>query len=327
MLSQGSPSFDTQYSLRQGILYILASTPPKLISSPGILRLDLPKDIFQRLGLEGKPISSGGRKHVPTRMRIEMNLRLPSMVTGRKGFERIRWAFKNVLNESMTWLFRDCTHPSKRTINDQPSGPITKFHPLPRSASPPTRTDQPNTLIPNLSAPPRSLEESSAYHRSDTSEDILEWLSLITLQSPRLNSTDDIDSYLSRYAIPTSASSNAITVTTLRWHGFIPASWICRIVGLCTSMFQADGQAWYAVTAVAIRTEQGGQRGEGCCLFFPLPHTTIVEHEDGNDDGSGMVLDSDTQQEHSNTELAGHTMVEGQRDFLMWDFVDCITQR
>lgn len=29
------------------------------------------------------------------------------MVHGKKGFERIVWAFKNVLNSSVTWLFYD----------------------------------------------------------------------------------------------------------------------------------------------------------------------------------------------------------------------------
>lgn len=29
------------------------------------------------------------------------------MVHGKKGFERILWAFKNVLNHAVTWLFYD----------------------------------------------------------------------------------------------------------------------------------------------------------------------------------------------------------------------------
>lgn len=38
---------------------------------------------------------------------IELNLRLPSMLHGKKGFDRIEWAFKNVLNQSLAWLFCD----------------------------------------------------------------------------------------------------------------------------------------------------------------------------------------------------------------------------
>ena len=42
-----------------------------------------------------------------TQAAIEINLRLPSMIHGKKGFERIVWAFKNVLNNAVTWLFYD----------------------------------------------------------------------------------------------------------------------------------------------------------------------------------------------------------------------------
>jgi ribonuclease P/MRP protein subunit RPP40 len=38
---------------------------------------------------------------------VELNLRLPSMLHGKKGFERIVWAFANVLTQSMAWLFYD----------------------------------------------------------------------------------------------------------------------------------------------------------------------------------------------------------------------------
>jgi hypothetical protein len=38
---------------------------------------------------------------------IELNLRLPSMLHGKKGFDRIIWVFKNVLNQSLAWLFCD----------------------------------------------------------------------------------------------------------------------------------------------------------------------------------------------------------------------------
>ena len=39
---------------------------------------------------------------------IELDLRQPSMVRGKKGFDRIVWAFKNVLTDVVTWLFYDC---------------------------------------------------------------------------------------------------------------------------------------------------------------------------------------------------------------------------
>lgn len=40
------------------------------------------------------------------------------MVRGKKGFERILWAFKNVLVDSLTWLFHDL-----QTSEGEKSGP------------------------------------------------------------------------------------------------------------------------------------------------------------------------------------------------------------
>ena len=38
---------------------------------------------------------------------VEIDLRLPSMLHGKNGFDRIVYAFKNVLNTPVTWLFCD----------------------------------------------------------------------------------------------------------------------------------------------------------------------------------------------------------------------------
>jgi hypothetical protein len=55
---------------------------------------------------------------------VEINLRLPSMLHGKKGFERIVWAFKNALTTSVTWLFYDLS--AEANYSDQgkniPSG-------------------------------------------------------------------------------------------------------------------------------------------------------------------------------------------------------------
>lgn len=50
---------------------------------------------------------------------IEIDLRLPSMLHGKKGFERIVWAFKNVLNKSLAWLFYDLDGNANTTVDGQ----------------------------------------------------------------------------------------------------------------------------------------------------------------------------------------------------------------
>lgn len=50
MLSQGEPGVDNLFSL-----------------SDGLLRLEVDRPTYQRMGLEGKPIRGEGRKHTKTR--------------------------------------------------------------------------------------------------------------------------------------------------------------------------------------------------------------------------------------------------------------------
>lgn len=70
MISEGRSGVDNVYSLRNGWCWhpdqrILRS---RLIF-PGILRLELDKASYEKAGLVGKPIRSGGRKHEKSRYR------------------------------------------------------------------------------------------------------------------------------------------------------------------------------------------------------------------------------------------------------------------
>ena len=48
---------------------------------------------------------------------VEIDLRPPSMLHGKKGFERILWAARNVLNHSLMWLFCDL-HAKNSQLSD-----------------------------------------------------------------------------------------------------------------------------------------------------------------------------------------------------------------
>jgi ribonuclease P/MRP protein subunit RPP40 len=45
-----------------------------------------------------------------------VNLRLPSMVRGKKGFNRLVWAFTKELTETVSWLFLDLQTTEDRTF-------------------------------------------------------------------------------------------------------------------------------------------------------------------------------------------------------------------
>lgn len=160
------------------------------------------------------------------------------MLHGKKGFERIVWAFKNVLNYSVAWLFHDFNSnsehgkiiPFAKFLDNKVTdcsiavedAPITKHHPVTTECSLQQKTTE-RVNVPNLS-PPLSLDSDDDFE--DWALEISEWLSLVALESPRILSEDSIDPFLSRYQIPDDDSGKASNMLTLTWAGFIPATWI-----------------------------------------------------------------------------------------------------
>ena len=60
----------------------------------------------------------------------------------------------------------------------------------------------------------------------EDSIELLEWLGLVALDSPRISSSDSIDPYLSRYSVPTvddDSSPETKEVVSIRWKGFLRA--------------------------------------------------------------------------------------------------------
>ncbi|KAJ8602918.1 hypothetical protein MRB53_042302 [Persea americana] len=168
MLSEGRAGLDNCFSL-QG----------------GILRLAIDKATFESLGLEGKAIPDHGRKHVKSRYAVEMNLREPSMVRGKKGFQRVIWAFENVLNQSVTWLFVNLRERSSF------EGPIASHSPIIRSITPDIE------VLDAIQTPSMKID---TFDEEDLLE-LQEWSSLAMLDSPRIRSNDKIDSYLICHSI------------------------------------------------------------------------------------------------------------------------------
>ncbi|OJD37804.1 ribonuclease p 40kda subunit [Diplodia corticola] len=244
MISEGRRKFDNVFSLREGVL-----------------RLELDRVTYEQCGLVGKPIPHGGRKHTKERFAIELELRQPSMLHGKKGFERIVWAFKNVLNHSLTWLFHDVQSP-----HQSPSGPILAH-------SPQLLTAQPDCLkLPQVKVP--ALTSSADLCDPEYSTEVLEWLGMVSLESPRINASDDIDSFLSRYEVPMPYRSDGDAdvpatedLTRLRWRGLIPPAFLLRLWmtarrGVAGGSVGAQ-RAWMAMTVAGFEGETYTMLGIG----------------------------------------------------------------
>jgi len=158
------------------------------------------------------------------------------MLHGKKGFERIVWAFKNVLNYSVTWLFHDFDEDASSRREEKP---IAKHHPTNHTVLPRVQTTA-DVLIPPLH-PPGAAASSEEFEEWST--ETYEYLSLVSLQCPRILAGDSINPFLSRYQVPGGETeehgeeAKLTNMILLRWRGFIPATWIRSLFVILWSVF------------------------------------------------------------------------------------------
>ncbi|KAJ5942323.1 hypothetical protein N7516_002491 [Penicillium verrucosum] len=234
MISEGRSGSDNVFTLQDGIL-----------------RMELGKEIYERTGLTGKPFRSGGRKHAKERFLVELNLRLPSMLHGKKGFERIVWAFTNVLTQSMAWLFHDLESNSGL---DEGNKPINKVQPQLITCKP-QEIDHEQILIPPFYENGKVLEEMSEGDLQEHSGSLSEWLAMVQMASPRLSGEDDVDPYLSRYAVPGADESQACDLMSLKWNGLISSRWIMQLFINLLQSTKASNLSWFALAVATLGKE------------------------------------------------------------------------
>nr|POE71357.1 hypothetical protein CFP56_62452 [Quercus suber] len=223
MRSQGRPLIDSVYTL-----------------SAGILRLEIDKPTFERMGLEGQVIPSAGRKHVKARYAIELNLRLPSMLHGKKGFERIVWAFRNVLAHTVTWLFHDLDGPNDGT------GPLAAHAPVLCAVAPRSEILE-HVLVPTV--PREPVEEHDAV-------ELLEWLTLALSGAPGVRVSGAPDAHLARYKVPhfdddSNASLETQDLVKFSYRGFLPGPFIAKILLAALRRSSTEQSSWFAMSAAS----------------------------------------------------------------------------
>ena len=199
MLSEGRSLVDNCFELYEGRL---------------LMELDRPT--YERCGLQGIPVEDGGKKHQKQRWLLDINLAAESMKHNKKGFERLEWACKNVLNHSLTWLFYNFNPSSPEALAEGKEA-ISKHAPWVHNFEP-SIARMKDVLVPKLL--PRDLP---SIYAEDDAIVLLEYLHMLHLDSPRLQKQDSIDPHLSRYVVPAFdrgiGSRNLVQVT---WKGFMP---------------------------------------------------------------------------------------------------------
>lgn len=65
------------------------------------------------------------------------------------------------------------------------------------------------------------------------SHDVVEWLGLVALESPRVQNNDSVDPHLCRWAYPAGTTEGATPIRVLRWKGMVDSSWITQLLISC----------------------------------------------------------------------------------------------
>ncbi|KAJ5707032.1 hypothetical protein N7488_006833 [Penicillium malachiteum] len=231
MISEGRSGSDTVFSLRDGLL-----------------KIELGKEIYERTGLVGKPIRSGGRKHGKERFVIELNLRLPSMLHGKKGFDKIVWAFQTVLNQSIAWLFCDLSEQTNEYLGGKP---IQKHHPRWIDTAPTADHLSQILVLPLLGLVSKDMPEVDLQEACGS---LSEWIALAQMRSSRLSAEDEVDPYLCRYSVPRSEESTSSDLVSLKWHGLISPQWTIRLISAMLSQV-GKCSSWFVISAAALNKQ------------------------------------------------------------------------
>lgn len=209
MLSEGRPLIDNHFSLHAGIL-----------------RLELDRPTYERCGLHGTPIEDGGKKHQKQRWIVTFDLSAGSMQHGKKGFGRLEWACKNVLNQSLTWLFYN--------YNESAGEALVEGREVVSSHAPWVRGFEESVgKMEGVSTPRIGRDEVRGLYGAEEAVGVLEWLDLLGVESPRVREGDVVDAHLCRYEVPDLGRGvSSRDFVQVRWRGFIVPE-LVREVFLC----------------------------------------------------------------------------------------------
>jgi ribonuclease P/MRP protein subunit RPP40 len=171
---------------------------------------------------------------------IEVNLRLPSLLPGKKAFDRLQWALKNVLDASLAWLFYDLRSPL--TINGEVQGALAALAPTIKTLEP-SPTPLLHTLCPSF----QLSEDGSEEDVRDEATELLEWLSLAMSRSPRVQKSDSVDPFLCRYR--PAESTTPVDLVHYQWRGFAPSAFVLKVLLAAMKASSTTSEVgWFALS-------------------------------------------------------------------------------
>lgn len=144
--------------------------------------------------------------------------------------------------------------------------PIEAHFPVEKAVSPQVIPEM-KVNMPSLQ-PPIEVDKSYGADFEDYAAETNEWLSLILLNSPRINPDDKIDPFLSRY-VPPGDTLTPCKLVKITWRGFLSPRWAHKM--FVQMLLATPRSGWFAFCV----DEFGGvAAGHGKhCTTLKLPDT------------------------------------------------------
>ncbi|KAJ5823302.1 Ribonuclease P Rpp40 [Penicillium robsamsonii] len=117
-----------------------------------------------------------------------------------------------------------------------------------------------------------------------------EWIAMVQMASPRVSGEDDVDPYLSRYAVPDAdeiQAPEAADLMSLKWHGLISSRWIMQLF-LNLLQTKVSNLSWFALSVAALGKE--AVEGRDGFMVMVLPEQSQVNGEGTTGPGGRMTL-------------------------------------
>ena len=115
---------------------------------------------------------------------------------------------------------------------------------------------------------PKGTTKSDENHFLEFEHEIYEWLSLVRLESPRINTSDHVDPYLSRYRL-TNSPAKRQNIVKVRYDGMTTATRSVSFLRDVMSLCPADSWVCFCVTNFRGETAVGSNE----FTFLRLPGT------------------------------------------------------
>jgi ribonuclease P/MRP protein subunit RPP40 len=204
---------------------------------------------------------------------VSYDLKSLTMLHGKNGFERLVTACEKVLNQKVNWLFCNVAH-----TYPQPD-PLSKHFPVRLESLPGISQPTKAKSVP-FNIPPSILATTDRPGLEEWASDLYEWMSLVRLGSPRIETQDSIDSYLSRYDAPIDQSldtTSEVELCKATWQGLIAPEWFRQL--LVEVITTCPSQPWFFISASTFSNNFAGSGSEIALLRPPEANGEYVMWE------------------------------------------------